>query len=184
MNYPEGFKHGIWSNFYFDYDAELHFLEETYPNESEDFYDEVIWEKQEDTFNVARSNLNIRLGNPILVIADLGLWNGRCSGYKEIESGNIADCLSSQCDYATWYVDKRGDLRFEGKHHDGTNHYLYRVWKTEASETAKDNLRAKLYDGTATRADITRVTRRLGDYIAEVYGWTDIAPRKKKCEVA
>ena len=28
------------------------------------------------------------------------------------------------------------------------------------------------YDGIATRSDITRVTRRLGDEIGKVYGWT------------
>ncbi|MFR5584234.1 MAG: hypothetical protein ACLTLQ_10830 [[Clostridium] scindens] len=32
-------------------------------------------------------------------------------------------------------------------------------------------LKEKLYRGTATRADITRVTRRLGDDIAKVYGF-------------
>ena len=32
-------------------------------------------------------------------------------------------------------------------------------------------LKEKLYYGTATRADITRITRRLGDEIGKVYGW-------------
>ena len=36
-----------------------------------------------------RVNLNIQLDQPILVIADLGLWNGRRTGYQEISSGNI-----------------------------------------------------------------------------------------------
>ena len=30
-----------------------------------------------------RVNLNIQLDQPILVIADLGLWNGRRPGYQE-----------------------------------------------------------------------------------------------------
>lgn len=34
-----------------------------------------------------------KVSQPILVIADLGLWNGRRMGYKEIPSGNIRDCL-------------------------------------------------------------------------------------------
>ena len=56
-------------------------------------------------------------------------------------------------------------------HHDGTNHYLYRTYKDGVSDTQIDNLKEKLYRGTATRADITRITRRLGDEIARVYGF-------------
>ena len=118
-----------------------------------------------------RANLNIQLPEEILVIADLGLWNGRPMGYKEIPSGNIKDCLYSDTDYTEWYVDKYGDLRADAIHHDGTNHYLYRVYKDSATETQRENLKEKIYCGKATRADITRVTRRLGDEIGKVYGW-------------
>ena len=116
------------------------------------------------------------LGQPILVIANLGLWYGRRSGYKEILSGNIRDCLYSDCDYNTWFVDRQGDLRCDAYHHDGTNHYLYRAWKEGTTEEQMDRLKNKLYEGTATRADITRVTRRLGDEIGKVYGWTFPTP--------
>lgn len=92
-------------------------------------------------------------------------------GYKEISSGNIRDCLYSDTDYSTWYVDQLGDLRCDAIHHDGTNHYLYRVYKDDVTETQIDNLLTKIYEGRATRKDITRVTRRLGDEIAAVYGW-------------
>ena len=34
-----------------------------------------------------------------------------------------------------------------------------------------ENLKNKIYYGKATRADIARVTRRLGDEIAAVYGF-------------
>ena len=118
-----------------------------------------------------RCNLNIQLSRPILVVGDLGLWHGRRMGYKEIESGNIRDCLYSDTDYSTWYVDKNGDFRCDAIHHDGTNHYLYRVFKDGVSETQMENLRDKIYHGKATRADITRLTRRLGDEIAAVYGF-------------
>lgn len=70
-----------------------------------------------------------------------------------------------------WYVDKYGDLRADAIHHDGTNHYLYRVFKDGVSETQIENLQEKVYRGRATRADITRLTKRLGDDIAKVYGW-------------
>ena len=34
-----------------------------------------------------------------------------------------------------------------------------------------ERLQDKIYMGKATRADITRVTKRLGDEIGRVYGW-------------
>lgn len=70
-----------------------------------------------------------------------------------------------------WYVDRLGDLRCDAVHHDGTNHYLYRAYKENVSEAQIDRLKEKLYSGTATRADVTRVTKRLGDEIGRVYGW-------------
>lgn len=88
-----------------------------------------------------------------------------------IDSGNIKDCLYSDTDMTEWYVDKYGDLRADAVHHDGTNHYLYRVFKDTASPEQIERLQEKIYFGKATRADITRVTKRLGDEIAVVYGF-------------
>ena len=113
---------------------------------------------------------------------DLGLWNGRRMGYKEIASGNIRDCLYSDTDYSTWYVDRLGDLRCDAIHHDGTNHYLYRTYKPGVRQSQIDHLKEKLYFGTATRADITRITRRLGDDIAKVYGFS--IPRQRQAQAA
>ena len=103
-------------------------------------------------------------------------------GYKEIPSGNIRDCLYSDTDYSTWYMDKLGDLRCDAVHHDGTNHYLYRTYKDGVTEDQIDRLKGKIYDGVATRADITRLTRRLGDEIARVYGWEIPKPKVKQKE--
>lgn len=47
----------------------------------------------------------------------------------------------------------------------------HRVYKENATDAQIERFKEKLYVGTATRADITRVTRRLGDEIASVYGW-------------
>lgn len=80
--------------------------------------------------------------------------------------------------YATWYIDKNGDFRCDATHHDGINHYLYRTYKDGVTESQKDRLKEKIYEGTATRADITLITKRLCDEIAKVYGF-DI-PKEKK----
>ena len=74
-------------------------------------------------------------------------------------------------------------MRCDAIHHDGTNHYLYRTYKDGVTEAQKDRLKEKIYDGTATRADITRVTRRLGDDIGRVYGW-DFPQQRKQPDMA
>lgn len=164
-------KHIIWSNYDLDYEDWRDDLEAEYPHLSEAERIALMYEINNDYLDDERLNLNIQLSQPILVIADIGRWDGRYSGYAEIRSGKICDCLHSGMDYATWYVDKRGDLRCDAVHHDGTNHYLYRVYKPGVRESQIDLLKDKLYEGKATRADITRLTRRLGDEIAKVYGF-------------
>ena len=176
--YQGGTDHLIWSNYDLDLEDWRDSLEELYPHYSEDELYEKMYDSNAANLDDERCNLNIQLSSPILVIGDLGLWYGRRTGYKEIESGNIRDCLYADTDYSTWYVDKLGDLRCDAIHHDGTNHYLYRAYKDGVSESQIDLLKEKLYYGTATRADITRVTRRLGDDIAKVYGFS--IPRQRQ----
>ncbi len=171
-------RHIIWSDVNLDIDdwreGYKEFLEanelDADPNDENAIY-EWMCETNGEYLNDERMNLDIQMPQEILVIADLGLWNGKPMGYKEISSGNIKDCLYSDTDYTEWYVDKYGDLRADAIHHDGTNHYLYRVYKDSATETQRENLKNKLYCGKATRADITRITKRLGDEIGKVYGW-------------
>jgi hypothetical protein len=162
----------VWSNENLDLEDWREYLEEQYPDLSDSELLDIMYESNASYLQDERVNLNIQLSQPILVIGDLGLWNGRHTGYKEIESGNIRDCLYSDCDYTTWYVDRNGDFRCDDVHHDGTNHYLYRTYKDGVSEEQKDRLKDKIYHGTATRADIVRVTKRLGDEIGKVYGWS------------
>ena len=164
-------EHLIWSNYDLNYEDWRSDLEAEYPELTEDERYRVMLETNSDYLDDERANLNIQLSQPILLIADLGLWNGRHSGYSEIKSGNIRDCLCPRYDYTTFYVDKDGDLRCDDIHHDGTNHYLYRVYRDNATEEMRDELKNKIYFGVAEQRDIDRVTRRLGDEIGKVYGW-------------
>lgn len=163
--------HIIWSNYNLDFDDWKADLTEQYPEKSESELVKLMYEINGDYLNDERANLNIQLNDDIIIIADIGRWNGRFSGYKEITSGNIKECLYSECDYTEWFVDKNGDFRCAATHHDGVNHYLYRVYKEGVTFEQIDKLKNKLYDGTATRADITRITNKIGDKIAKVYGW-------------
>lgn len=140
------------------------------PDDEQAIFDWMV-ETNSEYLSDERMNLDIQLSQPIIVIGDLGRWNGRVMGYKMIDSGNIKDCLYSDTDYTEWYVDRYGDLRADAVHHDGTNHYLYRVFKEGVTDAQIERLQEKVYMGRATRADITRVTKRLGDEIGRVYGW-------------
>jgi hypothetical protein len=172
-------RHIIWSNVSLDSDDwrddYKDFLEanelDNDPNDENELYQWMV-ETNADYLDDERVNLNIQLPQPIIVIGDIGRWNGRVMGYKMIDSGNIKDCLYSDTDFTEWYVDKYGDLRADAIHHDGTNHYLYRVFNSGITPEQVERLQDKIYMGKATRADITRVTRRLGDEIAAVYGWS------------
>ena len=132
----------------------------------------VIWsdDMSLEALEWAREALNVLLDNDIVVIADLGLWNGRKSGYKVIESGNISDCLVSDSDYCEWYCDSN-NFRCTAHHHDGTNHYLYRMFKVGLTEHQKQTFLSKIYFGTATTKDMSRYTKSIRPNIAEVFGW-------------
>jgi hypothetical protein len=161
----------IWSNYHLNfYDWEKD-LKAEFPDKSDDELYEIMHEINNDYLSDERINLDIQLPREIIVIADIGRWNGRVTGYKVIESGNIKDCLYSECDMTEWYVDKLGDLRCDAYHHDGTNHYLYRTFKDYVTDEQIEHLINKFYEGTVIAEDIAAVTKRLGKYIAEIYGF-------------
>lgn len=166
-------KHVIWSE---DINLEdwNEYLDEEFPEADEDerwrLAEMLNYEYLEDE----RMNLNIKLDESVILIADLGLWTGRTPGYRLLMSTNLSDCLrhNLRCQSsAEWYLDDLGDLCCREAHHDGTNYYTYRMWKPGTTEQQRRNLCEKLYYGSATRKDITRCTVRLGDPIAKVYGW-------------
>lgn len=147
----------------------------------EDAYSWAI-EKNDDYLDDERDNLRVVVPNGILVIADLGLWDGRHMGYKEITSGKISDCLFDyDCDYCDWYCDNY-DFRFDGSHHDGRNHYIYRTWADGTSEQQKENYLEKLYHGKATHKDMLKYTRSIRPYIADIYGWKGKKIKGERCK--
>lgn len=131
-----------------------------------------IW-NSEDTdsdisFDDERDNLNQPVNGDIVAIADLGLWNGRHMGYK-IVGKNVRDILHTHCgEFVKYYCD-RYDVKCNDTHHDGTNYYTFRLLKKPTSHSR--GFLEKLKNGTATKADITRHTKSLRPYVANVYGW-------------
>ena len=166
----EPFHFVLWSNLNLDYEEGIEFARENYPDEPEDRLMQRYIEENDEMLETERLNLDIQYNQPIIIIGDLGLWNGRAHGYKDIPSGNIKDCLYSDTDMTEWFLDEKGDLRAEAAHHDGTNYYLYRVFKDNVTEEQIEDFKDKIYHGTLTEKDIDKYTHRLGDDIAGVYG--------------
>ena len=173
-------KHIIWSDLNLDIDdwrdAYKEFIEDNdWGDDPDDEY--AIYQYMVETNSMylddERMTLDIEVSQPIIAIADLGLWNGRFSGYKELNSCNLKDCLNGldSCEYHEWYVDEYGDLRCIAAHHDGTNYILYRAYRDDVSEEQIDEFLSKIYDGHATEDDINAITRKLGDEVAKIYGW-------------
>lgn len=114
-----------------------------------------------------RDNLNIITDGRILIIADLGLWNGRRQGYK-ILGRRASDILSSDADYVEWYGDCY-NIKATATHHDGTNYYEYRVIREDRNI---DNLLNAIYNGEEiTRKKLNYYTKSLYSDVAKVYGW-------------
>ena len=96
-------RHIIWSNQNLDVDdwredykefLEANELDDD-PNDEQALY-EWMEETNYEYLSDERVNLNVQLSQPIIVIGDIGRWNGRVMGYKDIPSGNIRDCLYAE----------------------------------------------------------------------------------------
>jgi hypothetical protein len=137
------------------------------PNDEDAIYNWMV-ETNNEYLSDERLNLNKKVDGRILMIGDLGLWNGRKQGYKIIESKNIADILYTDCDYAEWYSNGY-NICCTAHHHDGTNHYLYRVIRE--NRNINNLLNAILNGEEITDKKLNYYTKSLHKNVAEIYGW-------------
>lgn len=154
----------------------VEYFKEEYPELTQDDWEELAIEQiyHDDWYDFNHNLKGLTIdGRAILAIADLGRWNGRFQGYRVIYSNEIISCLSASnnYDYITFYTDSVGDFRMDGVHHDGTDYITYREVKETTTEKQLDKLVQKIYDGEATRADITRYTRGLGKKVLKALGY-------------
>ena len=131
-----------------------------------------LWQYMIATHNTylddERYNLNKYLDGGILIIADLGLWDGRKQGYKIID-GNISNILyDNDADFIEWYADQY-NIRATAHHHDGTNYYLYREIREDRNIQI---LLDDIYNGREiSRSKLNYYTRSIRPYVAEIYSW-------------
>lgn len=155
----------IWTNDVCLEDYEDYFKEEGIMDEEEKM--KKMYLSNELDFEAEMVNLDIKLPGKILVIASLGLWNGRRSGYK-IMGNNLNEILTASIgDLYEVYFDGH-NIKAKDAHHDGTNYYEFRLIRNDRNI---DILLEKIYDNNFSRQDINNYTRSLAPYIREVYGW-------------
>ena len=175
--FPE--KRYIWSNIDLDIKDWEADLREEYPDlEGDELYGKMLDINAEYLCD-ERVNLDVKVGDVIVKLGTVGRWNGTFSGYSIIESGNIKDCLYTDCDYAEWYVDRDGEFRSRQIHHDGTNNFYYRKFKDGVSDEERSDFLDMVYNGKATQDDIDKVTEKLGRCICDVYGWDYPTPKEQ-----
>ena len=163
----------LWCNFEIDEDDWKDGIDWFLEDEGKTFNDiddskvmEIIYDLLDIEIDDIRTNLDITLSNPILVICDIGRWNGRVTGYKIINSGNIKDIFFSDCDFCKWYSDGY-NLKFIGHHHDGTNYYEYREIKNMDNI---DNLLDRIVEGKEiSRALLSYYTKSILPEIKDIY---------------
>lgn len=166
-------KHIIWGNIDLNIDdwrdeyAEYCEINGIDPGNDDEIYN-YMYETNNYYLDDERENLNKTIDGDILIIGDLGLWRGRVTGYKIINSRNLRDILYFDDDLIEVYGDGR-EIRARGIHHDGTNNYLFRAIRAGRNI---DNLLDAIYNGeTITAAKLNYYTRSIYSDIANIYGW-------------
>lgn len=131
--------------------------------------DDEVWECYYEDLNMYFGDLqqevsSMKIGK-VLMIADLGFWNGRKQGYKITNSSNM---FYSDADYIEIYADGK-DIKSENSHHDGTNYITYREIK-EGVDISK--LTDKIYAGEEITAHMLGYyTNSLYPKFKKHYGW-------------
>lgn len=143
---------------------------EDYPNGVDDSrVTDEIYDRIDMEFEDEESNLYKQLDGRILCIADMGLWNGRKSGYK-ILGNNLNEVLTCSigCDEKEVYCDAY-NVYATGYHHDGRNNVEFREIREDRNI---ENLTDKLYSGMpVTRKEINYYTKSLLPYVKQVHGF-------------
>ena len=117
-----------------------------------------------------RQRLPVSAGNTIILIGFLDDKDDKTAGYKLIRSGLISDCLHSENEKVTWYIDQGNDMRCAVKHGLlGCTNYLYRVVRDNVTPEQLKAFLSEILDGHIDRERIEAVTAPLGSKIRNAY---------------
>lgn len=126
-----------------------------------------------DNFNYEKEsldNINLKYNTPLIAVANLGRWSGRCIGYKEIDE--ISDFINwnGRYDFVEVYAD-RYNVNAILSDHDGTTYATLRQIKPNRSY---DNFTEKLLNcrnEAEAKKLITSYTVSVVKAVNELYGW-------------
>lgn len=117
-----------------------------------------------------RQRLAVSAGNTIILIGFLDDEDDKTAGYKLIRSGLISDCLHSENEKVTWYIDPHNDMRCAVKHGLlGSTNYLYRVVRDDVTPEQLKTFLSEILDGHIDRERIEAVTAPLGSKVRNAY---------------
>lgn len=136
------------------------------PGGDDDLYDWMM-DTNYNYLDDERYNLNQITNGEILVIGDMGRWNGRVNGY--ILLNNNLNNILNICDDMTEFYGDGHNIRAIGHHHDGVNYYLFREIKPGV------NINKFLNDiykgGKITPAKLNYYTKSIYNDVKKIYGW-------------
>lgn len=126
-----------------------------------------------DNFNYEKEsldNINLKYNTPLIAVANLGRWDGRCIAYKEIDE--ISDFINwnGRYDFVEVYTD-RYNVNAILSDHDGTTYATLRQIKPNRSY---DNFTEKLLNcrnEAEAKKLITSYTVSVVKAVNELYGW-------------
>lgn len=120
-----------------------------------------------DNFDAEITNLSsieIPSLRKVLVLADLGLWNGRRSAYKIATCDTYADVLRLASYEPNYYVEDN-EFKCDDSHHDGTNHLIFRLIHSELAEKVE-------YEVPDNNEFLLKHTTPMAEPIRKLYGWS------------
>lgn len=152
----------------FEKDVKNLLEEDAVENITEETITDEVYFRIDQNFGDETMNLDKKLNGRILCIANMGLWNGKRTGYK-ILGDNLNEILTSTigCDEKEVYCDAYNVYAL-GYHHDGSNSVEFREIREDKNIQP---LLDKLYSSEpVTRKEINYYTRSLRPYIKKIYG--------------
>lgn len=137
--------------------------------------DEDIWQEWYDQNEMVWDNIKSEVKwhderGSYLIIASLGLWNGRFDGGKIID-GYLTEAISA-CfeDYNKVYWQDK-NLKVEAIHHDGTNHFIIKKLTDRGIEFYNNHYYD--YDDRTMHQKLFKDAHysHSVDFFARIYGW-------------
>lgn len=116
-----------------------------------------------------RNELDVCLKNEIVGITTIETEDDVVHDYF-LCGNNISDCLYDE-DITLWYVDEKDDFRGEEKRESGVSKVLYREFKANVNESTKTTFLESIRNGTCTKKDVRKYTRKIGDRVVDACDW-------------